>query len=123
MYGYSLVWHTLTISDDALSSYFTELSDGTYASNGNSVEDNRGNTHATDPESWDNVTLTDDGDLYHVNDVVQLSDGRTYPTDDCVEVDGEWYLSGEEPEQETDEDTDEDTTEQPTELQKEMVTE
>ena len=101
-YGYALSWHTLSISDDALSSYFTELSDGTYASNGNSVEDNRGNTHATDPDSWDKVTLTEDGDLYHVNDVVQLSDGRTYPQDDCVEVDGEWYLSGEEPEQEDD---------------------
>ena len=53
---------------------------------------------------------------------MQLSDGRTYPADDCVEVDGEWYLSGEEPEQGTDdEDTDEDTTEQATELQKEQV--
>ena len=121
--GYSLSWHTLSISDVALSCYFTELSDGTYASNGNSVEDNRGNTHATDPDSWDNVTLTEDGDLYHVNDVVQLSDGRTYPIDECIEVDGEWYVSGEEPEQEDDstEDTDEDITEQAAELQKEQV--
>lgn len=120
-YGYSLSWHTLSISDDALSNYFTELSDGRYASNGNSVEDNRGNVHATDVDSWDNVVLTEDGDLYHVDDVVQLSDGRTYPQDDCVEVDGEWYVSGEEPEQEDDEDTDEDISEHTTELQKEQV--
>lgn len=118
-YGYALSWHTLSISDDALSNYFTELLDGRYASNGNSIDDNRGNTHATDPDSWDKVTLTEDGDLYHIEDVVQLSDGRTYPQDECVEIDGEWYISGEEPEQEDDEDTNKDTTE----LQKEMVTE
>ena len=100
--SYQLSWHTLSISDDALSSYFTELHDGTYASNGNTIEDNRGNTHATDVDSWDNVTLTEDGDLYLTDDVVQLSDGRTYPADDCVEVDGGWYLLGEEPEQDDD---------------------
>jgi len=102
--GYSLGWHTLAISDDALSAYFTELSDGRYASNGNTVEDNRGSVHASDCDSWDSVTLTEDGDLYHTDDVVQLSDGRTYPVDECIEVDEEWYLSGDEPEQETDDD-------------------
>lgn len=100
--SYQLGWHTLAISNDALDSYFTELHDGRYASIGNTVEDNRGNVYASDCDSWDNVTLTEDGDLYHVDDVVQLSDGRTYPTDEGVEVDGEWYLSGEEPEQDGD---------------------
>jgi hypothetical protein len=41
-----------------------------------------------------------------------LSDGRTYPQDECVEVDGEWYLSGEEPEQEDDEEDSDDVSEE-----------
>jgi hypothetical protein len=69
---------------------------------------------ASDPDSWDDATLTEDGELYHSSDVVQLGDGRTFPADECVEVDGEWYISGEEPEPENDDDTseNEDTTEQ-----------
>jgi hypothetical protein len=112
----------MSVSSDTISSYFTELHDGTYAENELTIEDNRGRTFASDPDSWDDATLTEDGELYHTDDVVQLSDGRTYPQDECVEVDGEWYLSGEEPETETDDADDisenEDTTEQ-----KDMVTE
>jgi hypothetical protein len=122
VYARSPAWHTLSVSSDTISAYFTELHDGRYAENGLTIEDNRGRTFASDPDSWDDVTLTEDGELYHTDDVVQLSDGRTYPADECVEVDGEWYLSGEEPETETDDADDisenEDTTEQ-----KEQVTE
>lgn len=117
---YNLTWSTITISDTALSDCFTELHDGRYAANGFTVEDNRGRVFATDPDSWDDATLTEDGELYHTDDVVTLSDGRVYPVDECTEVDGEWYLSGEEPEQE-DDSTENSENEQP--AQKEMVTE
>jgi hypothetical protein len=50
-----------------------------------------------------------------------LSDGRAFPADDCVEVDGEWYLSGEEPEAEDDSADDDSENEQPT--TENMVTE
>jgi hypothetical protein len=95
------------------------LHDGRYAENSLTIEDNRGRTFASDPDSWDDAALTEDGELYHVNDVVQLSDGRTYPYGECVNVDDEWYLSGEEPEAEADDTSEnEETTEQ-----KEQVTE
>jgi hypothetical protein len=68
--------------------------------------------------------LTEEGELYHTDDVVQLSDGRYYPQDECVEVDGEWYLSGDEPEPETDDDDADDISEnEETTEQKEQVTE
>jgi hypothetical protein len=114
------------VSNDTISAYFTELHDGRYAENSLTIEDNRGRAFASDPDSWDDAVLTEDGELYHIDDVVRLHDGRTFPADECVEVDGEWYLSGEEPEPETDDDADdaddvsenEETTEQ-----KEQVTE
>jgi hypothetical protein len=122
VYATSPDWHTLHVSSDTIDSYFTELHDGRYAENSLTIEDNRGRTFASDPDSWDDAVLTEDGELYHTDDVVRLHDGRTYPQDECVEVDGEWYLCGEEPEQEDDSDDDtsenEDTTEQ-----KEQVTE
>jgi hypothetical protein len=114
----------LTVSSDTISSYFTELHDGTYAENSLTIEDNRGRTFASDPDSWDDATLTEDGELYHSSDVVQLGDGRTFPVDYCVEVDGEWYVSGEEPEPETDDECADDVSEnEETTEQKDMVTE
>ena len=98
VYATSPDWHTMSVSSDTIDSYFTELHDGRYAENSLTIEDNRGRAFASDPDSWDDATLTDDGELYHSSDVVQLHDGRYYPQDECVEVDGEWYLSGEEPE-------------------------
>jgi len=114
VYATSPDWHSLNVSSDTISSYFTELHDGRYAENSLTIEDNRGRVFASDPDSWDDATLTEDGELYHSSDVVQLGDGRTFPADECVEVDGEWYISGEEPEPENDDDTseNEDTTEQ-----------
>jgi len=115
-------WHTLTVSNDTISNYFTELHDGTYAENDLTIEDNRGRNFATDPDSWDDATLTEDGELYHSSDVVQLQDGRTFPADECVEVDGEWYLSGEEPESETEDDSADDVSEnEDTTNEKELV--
>jgi hypothetical protein len=109
----------MSVSSDTISSYFTELHDGTYAENSLTIEDNRGRTFATDPDSWDDAILTEDGELYHSSDVVQLPDGRYYPQDECVEVDGEWYLSGEEPE--ADDDADDISENEETTEQKEMV--
>ena len=115
-------WHTLSVSNDAIASYFTELHDGTYAENALTIEDNRGRTFASDPDSWDDATLTEDGELYHTNDVVQLHDGRMFPAEDCVEVDGEWYVSGEEPEPENDDECGENVSEnEDTTEQKELV--
>jgi hypothetical protein len=88
------------------------------------IEDNRCRTFASDPDSWDDAVLTEDGEVYHTDDIAQLSDGRYYPECDCVMVDGEWYLSGEEPEPETNDDDTDDTSEnEETTEQKEMVTE
>jgi hypothetical protein len=109
-------WHTLSVASDTIDSYFTELHDGRFAENSLTIEDNRGRTFASDPDSWDDATLTEDGELYHTDDVVQLSDGRTYPQDECVEVNGEWYVSGEEPEPENDDTSENEETTEPKEL-------
>jgi hypothetical protein len=53
--------------------------------------------------------------------VVQLQDGRTYPQDECVEVDGEWYISGEEPEPENDESGENVSENEDTTNEKELV--
>jgi hypothetical protein len=113
----------MSVSNDTISAYFAELHDGRYT-DGSTIEDNRGRVFASDPDSWDDATLTEDGKLYHVNDVVQLSDGRTYPYGECVSVDDEWYLSGEEPEPEIETDDADDISEnEDTTEQKDMVTE
>ncbi len=109
-------WHTLNVSSDTIDSYFTELHDGRYAENSLTIEDNRGRTFASDPDSWEDAVLTEDGELYHIDDIVQLSDGRYYPQDECVEVDGEWYISGEEPEPENEDTSENEETTEPKEL-------
>jgi hypothetical protein len=121
IYATSPDWHTLHVSSDTISAYFTELHNGQYAENALTIEDNRGRTFASDPDSWDDATLTEDGELYHTDDVVQLSDGRYYPQDECVEVDGEWYISGEEPEPENDESGENVSENEETTEQKELV--
>ena len=84
----------MSISDDALSDSFTELPDGSYCHNDLVIEDNRGEYHAPDSEDY---VITEDGEPYNPNDVVQLSNGECHPSDECVEVDGEWYVIGTEP--------------------------
>jgi hypothetical protein len=92
--GTSPEWCTMDISDDTLSDSFTELRDGRYCHNDLVIEDNRGDYHS--PDSDDFVT-TEDGEVYNPNDAVQLRNGETHPADECVEVDGEWYIIGTEP--------------------------
>jgi hypothetical protein len=121
VYATSPAWHTLTVSSDTIDSYFTELHDGSYAESSLTIEDNRGRTFASDPDSWDDAVLTEDGELYHTDDVVQLHDGRTFPADECVEVGNEWYLSGEEPEPENDDDADDTSENEDTTNEKELV--
>jgi hypothetical protein len=67
--------------------------------------------------------LTEDGELYHTDDVVQLQDGRTFPMDECVNVDSEWYLSGEEPEPDDDNAGDDVSENEGNTTEKEQVTE
>jgi hypothetical protein len=88
-------WHSMFISDQALSDDFTELSDGRYVHSSLIVEDVNGDYH--DPEG-DTFTITENGDIYPVDEVCQLVNGECHPIDDCVEVDGEWYLDGSQPE-------------------------
>ena len=91
-------WSTMSICDDVLRDDFTKLSNGSYCHNDLVVEDNRGNYHA--PDSDDYVT-TEDGEPYNPNDVVQLVNGECHPTENCIEVDGAWYVDGTEPSVET----------------------
>jgi hypothetical protein len=85
----------MSISDQALSDDFTELSDGRYVHSSLVVEDVNGDYH--DPEG-DTFTVTENGDIYPNEETCQTHNGECHPIDDCVEVDGEWYLDGTQPE-------------------------
>lgn len=127
-------WSTMYISDQALSDDFTEVSDGAYCHNDLVVEDNRGNYYAPDDEG--NYVMTEDGDVYHPDDVCETVDGKTHPKENCqelhdgtwclsehaVEIDGEWYHDDAKPEpDESSEDSEEEDTEEP--QQEQQITE
>ena len=61
------------------------------------MEDVNGDYH--DPEG-DTFTITEDGEIYPVDEVCQLENGECHPVDNCVEFKGEWYLDGSQPESE-----------------------
>jgi hypothetical protein len=87
-------WHTMYISDDAISNYFTELTDGNYCDDILVIEDNRGNYYAPDDEG--EYMLTEDGETYHPDDVVTTLNEQIQPKDDCTELhDGTWCLTSE----------------------------
>ena len=116
---------TMHISNDALSSHFAELQDGTYCHNDLVIEDNRGNYYAPDDEG--NYVVTEDGETYHPDDVCQTVDDQIHPKENCqelhdgtwclseyaVEIDGEWYHDDGRPEPEQALDDSEDTAEEP----------
>lgn len=105
-------WRYLEIAQEQLDSDFVEASDSRgYIHCDHYVETNRGDTVANDPDSGE-FTITEDGEIYHPDDVVQVNDGRIMPMDDCIEIDGTWYVSGGEPEAE---ETEAEETEEATE--------
>lgn len=93
----SAQWHSMYISDQALSDDFTELYDGRFVHSSLVVEDVNGDYH--DPEG-DTFAITEDGDIYPNEETCRLQNGECHPIDNCVEFEGEWYLDGTQPQPE-----------------------
>lgn len=98
-------WRTIWISQSAINDYFYETVSGNYVHTNHAIEDTNGDYHAPGDDTY---AVTEDGAVYPVDEVCQIENGETHPKDDCIEIDGVWYLDGEQPE--TD-DIDEDSEE------------
>ncbi len=126
-------WHTIHISESALSDHFTELQDGTYCHNDLVIEDNRGNYYAPDDEG--NYVVTEDGETYHPDDVCQTVDDEIHPIENCqelhdgtwclsehaVEIDGKWYYDDDRSEPEQSSEASDDDTEEPQQEEQQLT--